>query len=297
MSFQTNPHGMHLRNGPLALLQRYWKYRPLDLRASGLTPINAFSQFSHRSFLSNINLLDCRMLRGVAIAASHKANNPFISALVGFQKSKCEASVENILRNYYHSFQPASSAELLGVEDAASHCLKQSAYSYIYPWETAPKSNHEARRLRAIAREDATHGSRLGFQGWHHFGPVSEAKIKLESRRLLDTYKSIAKSGYLRKNGKDGDIEGVVLQDKDKMVLLVKKGHHRIAALAALGYATVPVRLNMHQPALIHRSESPQWPNVANGNYVHTEALEIFDRVFRGGTHHVSLVDKMDLFT
>lgn len=294
MRFQTNLQSMLERYRLLApLLQRYWKYHPLDLRSSGLTPITAFSKFSHRPFLININLPDCRIPRGVAIAARQDANNPFINALVSFQKSGCEASVSNVLRNYYRSFQPASSAELFGLKKSTSPYSILSAYGYIYPWDAVPKPNHEARRLRAIAREDATHGSRLGFQGWHHFGPVSEAKIKLESRRLLDTYKSIAESGYLRRNGKDGDIEGVILEANDKMVLLVKKGHHRIAAMVALDYSSVPVRLNVHQPALIQRSQSLQWPNVKTGNYVHTEALEIFDRAFRGEAHHLSFDDKL----
>jgi hypothetical protein len=269
------------------ILRRHIKYNPVDLRSTNLTPLAGFDGLSKRSFLVNFNLRDCRILRGVAIAASQDAGNPFVNALIKFQESRDKSSISDVLRDYYHSFQPSSSTELLGLKESASPCLKLSAYSYFYPWDPIPNPNHEARRFRAIAREDATHGSKLGFQGWHHFGPVTEAKIALESRRLLDIYSSISKSGFVRNNGKDGDIEGVVLEDNNRTVLLVKKGHHRIAALAALGYESVAVRLNVHQPSLIRRSHSQQWQSVISGDYIHTEALNVFDYAFRGGAHHL----------
>lgn len=61
--------------------------------------------------------------------------------------------------------------------------------------------------------------------------------------------------------------------------VMISRGQHRIAALAAMGAKTAPVRL---LPKIIARSEASLWPNVDRGFYTVEQAMAVFDRIFEG---------------
>jgi hypothetical protein len=73
------------------------------------------------------------------------------------------------------------------------------------------------------------------------FGPCTDEKVELEEARLTQIVASITARGYLP--DRFGDITGYFLVRQDEFRFVVRGGKHRSAALAALGWTHLPVRL------------------------------------------------------
>ncbi len=258
------------------------KYFPVDQRGLIHDPAAGFQPGRPLPFLVEVPLDHCRILRGLAFPGAQRTGNPFVEALLAYGESNRMEDACALLRRFYARVQPADAGSLLGIQAPPTPLLAQPAFCYVYPWDPLPSSSVERSRRRAILREDAGHGASSGFQGWHHFGPVTEAKVELETRRLVAVYNSIREHGFQRRDGKDGDIEGLVLVAQAESRLLIKRGHHRIAALVALGYSTVAVRCGCYRNALIRREQVAHWAGVGEGGYTTAEALQVFDRIHAG---------------
>ena len=79
--------------------------------------------------------------------------------------------------------------------------------------------------------------------------------------------------------GKDGLARAQILCHADDFVALVTKGHHRVAALSALGHANAPF---WPLPEMVRREEATDWPGVRSGIFTLEQALAVFDRMFAG---------------
>ena len=66
----------------------------------------------------------------------------------------------------------------------------------------------------------------------------------------------------------------------DSWVVNVVQGQHRVCALAALGYETVPVRVYLHTVARV--ADTSHWPQVAAGRMTEYEARKVFNAVHLG---------------
>jgi len=274
-------HGFYRRLIASGVLAGH-KYFPVDLRGLVHDPADGFRSGSRLPFLVEVPLDHCRILRGLAFPGATEAGNPFVEALLAYGESNRIEAAGELLRRFYSRVQPRDAGSLLGVEPPHRSLLTRPAFCYVYPWDPLPSGSVEHSRRRAVIREDAGHGSGAGFQGWHHFGPVTEAKLELETRRLVAVYDNIRANGFRRADGKDGDIEALVLAAQDESRLLIKRGHHRIAALVALGYRHVPVRCGCYRHSLIRREQVDEWAAVGDGGYTTREALQVFDRIHAG---------------
>ena len=73
-------------------------------------------------------------------------------------------------------------------------------------------------------------------EGDSMFGPTSDAKIKVELDRLIKVYESIKKNNYFVDGTGRNNIGVVVMVDNDDdWRVHIASGHHRAAALGALG--------------------------------------------------------------
>jgi hypothetical protein len=115
-------------------------------------------------------------------------------------------------------------------------------------------------------------------EGYKYFGPVSPRKGQIEYGRLCNVFESIKSNGFKRSPGWDGDIGGFLLRRGDDYRFVISFGHHRLAAVAALGYETVPVKI-IH-PVVVDRRDAPHWPQVKHGVWTQAEALRYFDHLF-----------------
>lgn len=165
--------------------------------------------------------------------------------------------------------------------------MRYEPVAFVMPWEAEEPGARAARRIRGTEAENRKHGATLSYtHGVLPFGPVSQAKGDLEFARAIGVYDSIRKHGYRRHNSVGGDIIGSILVSDVGVRILIESGHHRIAALAALGVKKVPVRMS---PFLVRRAEVESWPNVRRGLFTVDAALDVFDRIFSGSRTDSSL--------
>lgn len=256
---------------------------PVDLRNILTEPKDASARCKDTPFLLNIPLAKCRAIRSLAFPCADDTTNPFIIALNQYQKTGDQQQAETILRRYYEAVQPATAGELLGVSGTTpGGAFALSPLCYDYPWDGEPRETLLRHRKMYIVAEAVGHGAKESFQGWHHFGPLHRDRIKLEAERLVNVYHGISEQGYLRDDSKDGDIAGVALFSQGDYVVLITKGHHRIAALTSLGYDSVPVRFGLDRVSFVHREHAARWLGVHRSGYTAEQAIEVFDRIFNG---------------
>lgn len=255
----------------------------LDTRIRRLPPVNwigvpletleAVRRSKKSPALLEVPLSKCRGLRAMAFPCSSDSIHPFIMTLRSHDM--------DILRDYFILVQPETIGELFDI-DHKTPMMEMPALSYVYPWDGKPSGSIRQYRQEFVSRETISHGGSKKFDGWHHFGPVSEDKVQLEFRRLEAIYGSIKSRGYKRSNKPDGDIAGTLLIREDDYCVVISKGHHRIAALAALGLTAIPLRVGINSNSYVDRANVSKWPGVVSSAFSTEEALQIFDRIFEG---------------
>ena len=170
---------------------------------------------------------------------------------------------------YYFGFQPENlydcfyhSRSAVPVGEVRAKRLPPSFI--IPPWDAMRRRDRE----------------RLQTKGAVHplIGPQSDAKVDFHLERYQAVCDSIGQNGYQPELF--GFIQGHVLDNGDDAVFVVTSGKHRIAVLAAMGVARIPVCFKRNMPRCFSRSQSCYWPNVVNGMFTHAEAEAIFDGFF-----------------
>jgi hypothetical protein len=120
-----------------------------------------------------------------------------------------------------------------------------------------------------------------GNFGWQYFGPVSDSVGLLEFSRLKSVYESINEKGYCPPA--KSHIHGEFLISDDDWVWVNLGGKHRCAALIAMNYSEIPVRVRgKYGAAFVRRCEVDYWPNVLNGLFSRDQALQFFDKMILG---------------
>lgn len=191
-------------------------------------------------------------------ALSLTVSHPFV---------KCLEHGSDTLRAYYAKVQPDDIASLYGLNRL------NRAGEQMPPWEIPWFYRIERNPPPGEAGLNAAEGFSL-------FGPVTEAKLQSEVRRLRSVAASIRDNGY--RPDLYGHIEGNFLTDEDRIVFYVRGGKHRAAALVHVGFANIPVRIRTTWPRAIYRSGAPHWPLVSGGQMERTVAEQIFDCYLNG---------------
>lgn len=253
------------------------------------TPLDLiYSDFSGKAALIPLERCRSHMLGFTA------NGNPFVEFLKTYSKSKPHYS-GSILEHYYKSFCPSSMQSVLRSDNKA--LKKHHPIATVLPWDTnlpehkLPKAcvNPNADKLLSSEAKKLGLSEKYNF-GWQFFGPVSEDLGQLEYRRLTAVFDSIKEDGYLPE--KHGFIHGQFLVSDDNWAWVNIGGKHRFAALAALDFKNIPIALNSRSTALfIRRIDVEYWPNVKNGLFSKTDALNIFDRILAGNTY-TSLINE-----
>lgn len=118
--------------------------------------------------------------------------------------------------------------------------------------------------------------------GTENYGPVSEEKGRQEFARLASLVDEIRKSGIQRHDGADGDVQGIILRHGNRAAVLIKKGKHRASVAAALGHASMPVRLFAHKRAVVDCGDVGEWGTVRSGLLTRGAAVAIVRRMIDG---------------
>lgn len=263
----------------------------VDARGRITDAIEACYRYTEHPWIMDVPLTQCRMLGPVAAPCTSGSSNPFVEALLEYGRDRSAAYEQTALWRFYRSWQPRSVREVLCLDSASSvDRLSASPYLYVFPWEPGDAQTRGERRRRVISNENVRARERTNDRpeidadaGHPHWGPATSEKGRLEYGRLTRLYDSILENGFRWQRERSGPI-GVsrVLVHEDKWVAIVRKGHHRTAVLAALGWDAAPMRFGDRRPVLVHRGDVLSWPQVRSGVFSTAEALHVFDRVFEG---------------
>lgn len=254
----------------------------IDLREVAQEPIEACYRSHGKSFLFDVPLERCRILSASAFSCARDSGNPFIDTLRLHAAGQSDRFTGSPLEAYYQSWQPRSAAEVLGLDESAGGPLACAPpLGFTFPWSALGIDESLAHWESIIEADNREHGLKsTASLGWKAWGPVDASVGEMEFRRLLAVYDSIAANGYKRNASWGGDVGGLALvNEASDFRVLVSAGHHRVAAVAALDYQTVPIRF---VNALIRRSEISYWPGVRSGLFSRTQAEAVFDRIFEG---------------
>jgi hypothetical protein len=231
-------------------------------------------------YLVSVALEAMRGLQPIFFALGPHAANPYTETLRRYERGLLHEFSGSPLEQHYRSWRPANAAEAIGLDAEECHpALREApAVNFVFPWESMAPS--AVRRRAKIETENRGFGSALSADHGHQcVGPVSEEKGRLEFARFTRVYASIRDTGFRRSDTRDGDLRGRILRWGRRSVVIITTGAHRLAALSALNYQSVPVRICW---PTVYRDDVALWPNVASRLFTEQQALAVFDRVFRG---------------
>lgn len=181
---------------------------------------------------------------------------------------------DSVLARFYERFQPRNQVEFFFPADVvAEHTHSRLAELTfadgrlpVLPW-------HDG-----VTHGKGEHG--LGPEHGHQsFGPVTEAKGTLEFERVRDTFVSIRDRGY-RPELASGEVLGLFVLKGDDYRFLVRGGHHRLAAMAALGHTSVRVAFDRNMARSVNVEALELWPLVRAGVYDATLARLFVEQLF-----------------
>lgn len=250
---------------------------PADLSGLGLHPAEALARMRGLRFVLDLPLAWCRGHRAAAFACEAGAMHPYLETARALLEDEGLGWTDSPLFRYYLHFRPRNAAEHLGLE-AAHPALEAPPEAAFFPWETPPSPEALAKRRAALEAENRSHGLALDAgHGFHHFGPVSEKKGRLELIRLARILAAIRDEGFRLLPGPSGLCTARILCRGEDWRALVVNGQHRVAALAALGHRTAPI---FPLPEVIRREEALSWAGVRAGAFTLAQAHAVFDRLF-----------------
>jgi hypothetical protein len=258
---------------------------PIHLRDPGIQPASARYFSAFRPVLVDVAI---ERGRGLRVFRLDSDVHPFVNALRAAPGEDRTARLRATLRAYYEMTRPASAAQWLDLPAGTSPLCDQPPWAVTMPWESLTPEQWRAANERYALKENLEHqlpGHALTIDdGWHFWGPVSEAKLEIETRRLSNLAASVLEKGILRHDGRDGDVCAVVLTRDADWCWQVLGGEHRAAAFSALGYETMPVRVLQ----VVSRADVDHWPGVLRGCFSRQSALATFDMVFDGRLPNVA---------
>lgn len=185
----------------------------------------------------------------------------------------------DILSGYYNHFQPKSIAGFFNIKTSSNKLLLEPPWAGILPWRARSLEAYKDTIKKGTLKDNMAHGLEQGIEdGWAYCGPVNKEKCHVETKRLFDLVQSISQKGYIRNDGKDGDVIATALINEEfEWRWLVTNGYHRACVLAAMGFESIVIRVNL----VIRRSDTPFWPHVLDGLYSEQNARQIFDNIFQ----------------
>lgn len=209
--------------------------------------------------------------------------HPFVATLREYAAGKSRCYGDSILKRYYEAFQPANGADaIVGFERAPEPFTEHPPHAYrATPWRSLTVDEVD-RNVREWSKEDVEeHGNAkqnwsLETDGFLYHGPVSDRKGQLEYQRLVDVYESIRTSGYNRFAGHAHIL--LLRRDENIRFLNSGEGNHRTAAMAALGYKTIPAVFS--RPHIVDVDMAEYWPYVRRGVWTQEQSEAYLNHLF-----------------
>lgn len=192
--------------------------------------------------------------------------HPFICALKMYHRTGNVSKVIEVLEDYSNNVSIKTANDSIGV-NLKSLQAPTNAEDVFFPWIPFNKDA----LMKGNLAENLIHG----YYSYETIAtpPLSNKKIDVETKRLIDVYKSIKKNGYDIKKSIEADL--LIRGDEYRWVII--HGHHRAAALEAIGeFDKIIVKIRN----TIRIDEVKYWPEVQSGVFTIEEAMKAFCNVF-----------------
>lgn len=254
----------------------------LDLRSGSNHPLSLrYSEIFQAALLEG-RFEHGRAQPGLALSGE----TPFVIAArkaveFGLHQPEAIEVIVASLTEYYLRVRPANAAAWLGLENTGSALLLAAPpWGAVFPWRARTQASYQQAYEAAAIAENRVVGREAGVEeGWLFCGPVSPDKVRIEGERILYVLQQIETKGYQRADSSDGDVKATALvNDNQEWRWLITAGNHRAAAAVALGYDSIPVRINL----VISRVDARWWKHVVEGTFQLHEAQQVFDTLFNG---------------
>ena len=230
----------------------------------------------YKPFITFAYISDIRALPSFSFNLSDI--HPFVisSKLLIKEDFKNKEKTIAILREFYKIYQPSSAADILNIQN--DKLRNEPSWATLLPWEQEDLETWKTHVKNSVLNENKRNKSNIDIEdGWAWSGPISEIKLMVEFNRLLKVVKSISKRGYNSKYHQDDYIVTYLLVNKHNQAThLARTGQHRLAALGALGYDKVKVKVFK----IVYQEDAKYWPNVVNGLFSLDEANKVFSKYF-----------------
>jgi hypothetical protein len=258
-------------------------YYPVDWSEKPWShPLEPLCASSDRNVLIRVPLEKVRYLTLNGFCPTRASRSPFTRTIQDYLDGRCITYAGSALETFYATCTPRTIAERLHMSAPSNaKLMTMPAAAGVPPWCPTPPDHQPSLLALLTECENREHGSRLNAtDGCSEFGPVSSKKGELEFARLIRVAQSIHDKGFhVNRQGVNNITATVFLQPGEYRFFIVG-GHHRIAALGALGYDVVAMQVS---PAdIVRRTEAEWWPLVRHGWLSQAEAVEVFDRIFAG---------------
>jgi hypothetical protein len=256
---------------------------PVDYGRLPIGPLEALQRSGGRDVIVSVPLGMLRGLSPIGFSFGMGSRHPYVETARRWRAGCCTEYADSALHAYYRDVRPRDGADLLGL-DGLEEPTRLTYYTPLatdYPWVAPPGGSVMERRRRWLRRDAAEHGmSGERPLPWPAFGPMPIGSGQFGFARICRVADSIARYGYEPEVFGTGHVNGTVLYEDDRAVVLLGSGDHRVAALAALGADRVPVLLSPRH--LVGRSGAGAWPGVRDGAFTVKQALSVFDRLLAG---------------
>lgn len=190
--------------------------------------------------------------------------HPFVELIKEIATNPEIKYVKSVLWKYYFLFRPKNLQEAL-MGEGMRDITPISDGLIALPWET-----HFGQTI-------------LENRDQHYFfGPYPVAEGEAVMKKLSNHYQLAKESGYHSNAFDDNYIRGYLLKTDNDYRFVVCEGHHRIAALAALGYTKIRCKLldEKDLPRLVNIRGLTKWSYVKNKAYSQDVAKDVFYAFF-----------------
>jgi hypothetical protein len=213
-----------------------------------------------------------------AFALGPTTYHPWVVAVRVAERDNDKGAVQGILEAYYSRVHPELLSDWL---DIPRHACPRVDALPLYGWSVLPWSTRDpTETIRNIEAAQLEENRLFGLDegmsaGAKAFGPVTEAKLRVETVRITNLFESLRSSGLDHRRA-DYDLRATFLLSENSWSWLSMGGMHRVAMGVAAGIEEIPVRV----AAVVRRDEVELWPQVVSGLYNRETALKLFDRLF-----------------
>lgn len=209
------------------------------------------------------------------------AVHPYVRAFSQAQSQSSDKReiLKSVLKDYYNRVQPETALQVLQLSaDLAPGFADVPAIGALLPWsEKGVKATINGRRM-AMEMAGFQYGRKITVEdGLTTMGPVTLAKLELETDRLDTILKSVMQRGFISDDNKN-PLKVVGLRRDGEYRWLIEEGQHRLAMAATQDIRFVPAIVT----ALVRYEDAAFWPQVVDGLFTTKGGQNLFDRLFKG---------------